>query len=68
MKSLILNTSDIIGGAARAAFRLHKGLCGIGVDSKMFVQAKDSDDNMFQPLLEVFLMMDARIEDIEIEE
>jgi glycosyltransferase involved in cell wall biosynthesis len=45
LKSLILNTSDIIGGAARAAFRLHKGLCGIGVDSKMFVQAKDSDDN-----------------------
>jgi len=44
MKILHLNTSDISGGAARAAYRLHKGLQGIGIDSKMLVQTKLSDD------------------------
>jgi hypothetical protein len=42
---LILNASDIVGGAARAAFRLHKGLQSIGVGSKMLVQSKYGDDN-----------------------
>lgn len=44
MKPLLLNTSDISGGAARAAFRLHKGLHSIGVNSNMLVGQKDSDD------------------------
>lgn len=44
MKILHLNTSDIQGGAARAAYRIHKGLQGIGMDSKMLVQTKLSDD------------------------
>jgi len=45
MKILIVNTSDIQGGAARAAYRIHKGLQVVGgVDSKMLVQAKLSDD------------------------
>ncbi|MFN7853980.1 MAG: glycosyltransferase, partial [Dolichospermum sp.] len=44
MKPLLLNTSDIIGGAARAAYRLHQGLKNIGVDSQMLVQNKQSDD------------------------
>ena len=44
MKSLILSTYDIQGGAARAAYRLHKGLQSIGVASQMLVQAKYSDD------------------------
>jgi len=44
MKSLLINTSDISGGAARAAYRIHKGLQGIGMDSKMLVQTKLSDD------------------------
>lgn len=44
MKILHLNTSDISGGAARAAYRIHKGLQGIGMDSKMLVQTKLSDD------------------------
>ena len=44
MKPLILNTFDIEGGAAIAAFRLHKGLQGIGLDSRMLVQSKSSDD------------------------
>lgn len=44
MKVLIVNTSDIEGGAARAAYRLHKALLAEGVDSQMLVQSKSSDD------------------------
>lgn len=44
MKVLIVNTQDIEGGAARAAYRLHQALLVRGVDSKMLVQAKTSDD------------------------
>ena len=44
MKILLLNTNDLNGGAARAAYRLHKGLVNIGVDSEMLVQDKTSDD------------------------
>ncbi|MBW6453346.1 MAG: glycosyltransferase family 4 protein [Methyloprofundus sp.] len=44
MKILIVNTSDIQGGAARAAYRLHKALLAEGVDSQMLVQSKSSDD------------------------
>jgi glycosyltransferase involved in cell wall biosynthesis len=45
MKILLLNTSDLEGGAARAAYRLHKGLQKIGIPSQMLVQSKISDDN-----------------------
>lgn len=44
MKVLIVNTSDIEGGAARAAYRLHKSLLNKNIDSKMLVQRKQSDD------------------------
>lgn len=44
MKILIVNTSDLEGGAARAAYRIHKGLQEIGISSKMLVQFKTSDD------------------------
>lgn len=44
MKILLLSTFDIRGGAARAAYRLHKGLRAINIDSKMLVQEKSSDD------------------------
>lgn len=44
MKILIVNTYDIRGGAARAAYRLHKSLQSIGVESQMLVQNKTSDD------------------------
>lgn len=44
MKILIVNTSDIDGGAARAAYRLHQALLKNDVDSKMLVQSKKSDD------------------------
>ena len=45
MKILIVNTFDIKGGAARAAYRLHNALLENGINSKMLVQSKFSDDN-----------------------
>lgn len=44
MKVLLLNTSDTEGGAARAAYRLHQGLQGIGVSSQMLVKNNNSGD------------------------
>ncbi|MDB9384400.1 glycosyltransferase family 4 protein [Nodularia spumigena CS-584] len=44
MKPLIINTMDIHGGAARAAFRLHQGLKKINIDSTMLVGDKTSDE------------------------
>jgi len=44
MKILIVNETDIQGGAARAAYRLHKSLIVEGVDSQMLVQSKTTDD------------------------
>jgi len=44
MKILIVNTSDIDGGAARAAYRLHQALLSQDIDSQMLVQNKSSDD------------------------
>lgn len=40
MKILGLNAADVLGGAARAAFRLHRGLRENGVDTEMMVQLK----------------------------
>ena len=45
MKVLLINASDRKGGAARAAYRLHKGLQKIDVESQMVVQEKQSDDS-----------------------
>jgi len=44
MKVLIVSASDIQGGAARAAYRLHEALLSEGMDSQMLVQSKSSDD------------------------
>jgi glycosyltransferase involved in cell wall biosynthesis len=44
MKVLLINSSDLEGGAARAAYRLHQGLQTIGVSSEMLVQTKLSRD------------------------
>ena len=44
MKVVLINTSDIQGGAARAAYRLHEGLQGIGGSSQMLVKNKKSGD------------------------
>ncbi|MEG4012304.1 MULTISPECIES: glycosyltransferase family 4 protein [unclassified Microcoleus] len=45
MKVVLLNSSDTEGGAARAAYRLHQGLQGIGVSSQMLVKNKKSGDS-----------------------
>jgi hypothetical protein len=37
-------TNDISGGAARAAYRIHRGLCNLGEESSMFVKHRWSDD------------------------
>ena len=44
MNLLILSSSDIEGGAARASYRLHQGLQNIGVASQLLVKDKSSDD------------------------
>ena len=49
MKVVHLNGSDTRGGAARAAYRLHSGLCGQGYDSSMFVAHCGSGDRSVTP-------------------
>ncbi|WP_299062899.1 glycosyltransferase family 4 protein [uncultured Polaribacter sp.] len=44
MKILIVNFTDVAGGAARAAKRLHTSLLTENVNAKMFVQIKESSD------------------------
>lgn len=44
MKIVQINYSDIDGGAARAAYRLHKGLLKIGEASVMIVRHKQTSD------------------------
>lgn len=44
MKIVMMNTTDIEGGAARCAYRLHKGLQRVGVNSTYIVQNKFSTD------------------------
>lgn len=44
MRVLHLSASDLGGGAARAAFRLHQGLQRLGHDSRMLVAARKGDD------------------------
>lgn len=43
LRPLLLSCSDAAGGAARAAFRLHRSLIGAGVPSHMLVGVKASD-------------------------
>jgi glycosyltransferase involved in cell wall biosynthesis len=44
MKILHLSTFDIVGGAARAAYRIHQGMLKINIDSQLIVQYKHSSD------------------------
>jgi glycosyltransferase involved in cell wall biosynthesis len=44
MKVVHVSTFDNMGGAARAACRLHQGLRRLGTDSSMFVAYKNSND------------------------
>ena len=43
-----LGTEDIAGGAARCAYRLHEALRAQGVDSRLLVRRKKSDDPSVQ--------------------
>ena len=45
MKCILLNSTDFEGGAARAAFRLHKAFQRINVESTMLVGIRSSNDN-----------------------
>jgi len=45
MKVVQVSTYDIQGGAARSAYRLHRGLLQLGEDSQMLVRHKDSTDD-----------------------
>jgi glycosyltransferase involved in cell wall biosynthesis len=54
LKPLLFSTSDIEGGAARAAYRLHSGLKLLGIDSRMLVGLKYSDDvNVIAPTTKI---------------
>lgn len=44
MNLIMLNTFDAQGGAAIATYRLHRGLRSIGVNSRLLVQGKKTDD------------------------
>lgn len=44
MNLLLLNSYDNAGGAAIATYRLHRGLRSIGVDSRLMVSSKSTDD------------------------
>jgi glycosyltransferase involved in cell wall biosynthesis len=47
-----ISTTDFSGGAGRSAYRLHAGLRALGLDSRMLVQQKESNDTsvvLFQP-------------------
>lgn len=44
MKVLSVCTSDVSGGAARAAYRIHQGVRALGINSCMFVKNKGSND------------------------
>jgi glycosyltransferase involved in cell wall biosynthesis len=48
MKILHLSTSDLDGGGARAAYRLHEGLKSKKIDSRMLVRAKSSTDKSIE--------------------
>ncbi len=61
MKVVIVNTLDIGGGAARAAYRHHKGLLNCGVDSQMLVQEKNSDDSTVTSLSSKFQNITTKI-------
>src|SRR5580765_2631819 len=50
MRIVHFSTFDYSGGAARSAYRLHKGLQEIGVSSTMVVRDKKSDDETVYPV------------------
>lgn len=45
MRAITLSYSDIIGGAFRAAYRIHQSLLQVGVDSIIYAENPTSDDH-----------------------
>ncbi|ADO84439.1 glycosyltransferase [Ilyobacter polytropus] len=52
MKIVHINTSDMNGGAAIAAHRLHLSMLKQGIDSKMLVLTKSSDELNIKPAID----------------
>ncbi len=50
MRIVHLSASDLAGGAARAAFRLHRALSDQGIDSRMLVRSRRSLDDRVIPV------------------
>ena len=50
MKVVHISTADVAGGAARAAYRLHRGLLRQAVSSQMFVAHKITNDPHVIPM------------------
>lgn len=50
IKVLSICTSDTSGGAARAAYRIHRGVRDLGIESSMFVKDKSSSDSFVHSL------------------
>jgi glycosyltransferase involved in cell wall biosynthesis len=48
MRVALINTMDVKGGAARAAYRLHKALRGTGIDSTYYVRDQQQKDPTIQ--------------------
>ena len=44
LKVLTVNVSDSSGGAARAAYRIHKAVIGVGVEGQFLVKNKTIND------------------------
>ena len=61
LRILHLNTSDIQGGAARAAYRIHRGLKALGHDSSMLVQSKTSDEYDIKEFGSKFQTMSSKV-------
>ena len=51
MRIVLLNTHDTHGGAARAIYRIHRGLLSLGEDSSLLVLRKWSTDPTVIPLV-----------------
>jgi len=49
-----LSSFDLLGGAARSAYRLHASLSGLGIDSGLFVGEKESNDSSVIPFAPPF--------------
>lgn len=54
-KILFVNTSDTSGGAARAAYRIYRGLQNLGVETNFFVKSKSRKDDESVVELKLFL-------------